>query len=57
MCHENLYCKYKNNKSVKSNKNITNKKNVKNVCNRCGRDEHYSNNCYASKHINGKYLN
>ena len=57
MCHENLYCKYKNNKSVKSNKNITNKKNVKNVCNRCGRDGHYSNNCYASKHINGKYLN
>ena len=36
-CHENLYCKHKN---TKSNKNI---------CYRCGRDGHYSNDCYASK--------
>lgn len=47
-CHENLYCKHKNNKSTKSNKN---------VCYRCGHDGHYSNDCYASKHINGKYIN
>lgn len=40
-CHENLYCKNKS----------------KNTCYRCGRDGHYSNDCYASRHINGKYLN
>lgn len=42
-CHENLYCK--NNKTKK-----------KNICYRCGREGHYSTNCYASKHLNGKYL-
>ena len=28
----------------------------RNACYRCGRDGHYINSCYASKHINGKYL-
>jgi hypothetical protein len=42
-CHENLYCKNKKNKQT-------------NVCSRCGRDGHYANDCYASKHVNGKYL-
>jgi predicted GIY-YIG superfamily endonuclease len=26
------------------------------VCYRCGRDSHYSSDCYASKHIKGYYL-
>lgn len=28
-----------------------------NVCFRCGREGHYANNCYASKHIKGYYIN
>ncbi len=29
----------------------------KNYCFRCGREGHYSPHCYASKHVNGYYLN
>lgn len=27
------------------------------VCKRCGRNNHKSSNCYAKRHLNGKYLN
>ena len=26
------------------------------ICFRCGREGHYANSCYASKHIKGYYL-
>ena len=42
-CHENLYCKQKNSKTVIE-------------CFRCGREGHISNNCYATKHTNGRFL-
>ncbi len=44
--HENVHCKNKN----------TTKKSSKNKCFRCGRENHYANECYATKNINGKYL-
>ncbi len=48
--HENVHCTMKN----KKNKQTT--KSSKNTCFRCGREGHYSDSCYASKHINGKNL-
>lgn len=47
-CHENLYCKQKK-------KPINKEPNDK--CYKCGREGHYFTDCYATKHINGKYLN
>jgi hypothetical protein len=46
--HENVHCKKKTQKPVE---------NSKNKCFRCGREGHFTDTCYANKHINGKYLN
>ena len=47
--HENVHCKKK-----KFSYYQTDKKPVQ--CYRCGRNGHYSSECYASKHVEGYYL-
>ena len=44
-----------NNDDVNKDDNKTQIKNI--TCFRCGRIGHYSTSCYASKHVNGYYLN
>lgn len=53
--HENIYCKKKQIPKKKSYKDDNNYS-KKNNCYRCGRIGHFSDNCYASKHIKGYYL-
>lgn len=47
-CHENLYCKKKNQVKRNTKKNTSYKK-LSNSCYRCGRDGHYADTCYAKK--------
>jgi hypothetical protein len=49
--HENVHCKKKFQKAE-----TTKKSNKINKCFKCGRAGHYADDCYAEKHINGKYL-
>jgi hypothetical protein len=51
--HENVYCKKKKNSYYE---HLEKYKNNTSICYRCGRNGHYSSNCYASKHIKGYYL-
>ena len=51
-CNYNVYnCKY-NNEDDESEEEYDDVV----VCFRCGREGHYANSCYASKHIRGYYL-
>ncbi len=52
--HENIYCK----KKAHFHFDVHDDSDDDNdCCYRCGREGHYASSCYASKHINGYYLN
>jgi hypothetical protein len=53
MCHENLYCKIKNEKPKK--KQAINQKET-NKCFRCNRTGHFADNCFATTYDNGDII-
>ena len=50
-------CEYhENNCKYNTEENSEDEDEYEVVCFRCGRDGHYANSCYASKHVRGYYL-
>jgi hypothetical protein len=48
--HENVHCSMKNKKTKQTTKSSKNK------CFRCGRENHYADNCYANSNVNGEII-